>query len=165
MKTRSLLATGVAILLLAGCGQGNSSNSSASAPAPGTPANPRIVEITANDTMKYSLTTIDAKPGEELTVALTNTGSFPKEVMGHDWILLKAGSDPAAFSGAASTAKDTDYVPPSLKGEIIAQIGLLGPRKSDEVTFTVPATPGEYPYLCSFPAHYQAGMHGVLVVK
>ena len=34
-----------------------------------------------------------------------------------------------------------------------------------EITFTVPSEPGEYPYVCSFPAHYVAGMRGVLVVQ
>ena len=47
----------------------------------------------------------EAKPGEEITVILTNTGSQPKEVMGHNWILLKAGTDAGAFSTAAVAAK------------------------------------------------------------
>lgn len=162
MKTSCSIVAALAALLLSGCGQNSSPDSSV---APGTPASPRIVEITANDTMKYNLTTLEAKPGEELTVVLTNEGTVAKEIMGHDWILLKAGSDVATFDAAASQAKDTDYVPTALKDEIIAQIGLLGPRKSDQATFTVPSTPGEYPYLCTFPAHFQAGMHGFLVVK
>jgi len=162
MKTPVLLTPILAALLLAGCGQ---NNSPASSGASATPGGPRIVEITAGDTMKYSLTTIEASPGERLDVVLTNIGTIPKEVMGHDWVLLQAGSDATAFANAAATAKDTDYIPPSLKGQIIAQIGLLGPRKSDDVTFTAPTAPGEYPFLCTFPAHFLAGMHGVLVVK
>jgi azurin len=163
MKTSLLSTTVLAALLLSGCGQNSSSSSSAGASS--AQAGPREVEITANDTMKYNIDRIDAKPGETLTVILTNTGTVPKEVMGHDWVLLKAGTDVAAFSAAAATAKDTNYIPTSLAGEIIAQIGLLGPRKSDQVTFTVPAVPGQYPFLCTFPAHYQAGMKGFLVVQ
>ncbi len=163
MKTSSIPLAALIALALSGCGQGNSA--APAAPGPGTAASPRVVEITANDTMKYSLDTIDARPGEVLTVILTNNGTVPKEVMGHDWVLLAGGSDPVAFSAAASVAKDTDYVPAKLKGQILAMIGLLGPRKSDQVTFTVPSAPGSYPFLCSFPAHYQAGMHGNLVVK
>ncbi len=163
MKTSALPLAALVALALSGCGPGNSASPAAA--GPGTAASPRVVEITANDTMKYSLDTIDARPGEVLTVILTNNGTVPKEVMGHDWVLLSAGSDPVAFAGAASVAKDTDYIPQKLKGEILAAIGLLGPRKSDQVTFTVPAGPGTYPFLCTFPAHYQAGMHGNLVVK
>ena len=132
--------------------------------ASAAPAAPRVIEITANDTMKYSVTTITAKAGEELNVVLTNAGSMPKEAMGHNWVLLKAGTDVAAFAAAAMTAKDTDYVPPALKDQVIASIGLLGPRKSGEVTFKAPA-PGDYVFLCSFPAHFQIGMKGVLTVK
>ena len=53
----------------------------------------------------------------------------------------------------------------ALTGEIIAHIDMLGPRKSDEVDFKAPMTPGQYPFLCTFPAHYQTGMKGFLVVK
>ena len=115
--------------------------------------------------MKFNLNSIEAKPGEELKVVLTNIGTQPKEVMGHNFVLLKAGSDVAAFSAAAVASKATDYIPEALKGEIIAHTALLGPRKSDEVTFKVPDAPGEYPFLCTFPAHYQVGMKGVLTVK
>ena len=115
--------------------------------------------------MKFSVTSIEAKAGEELKIVLVNVGSQPKEVMGHNWVLLKKGSDTAAFSTAAATAKASDYIPAALQGEIIAHTALIGPRKSDEITFKAPTEPGDYPFLCSFPAHYQVGMKGVLTVK
>jgi azurin len=168
MNLRSPLAllslstlSAAALLLAAGCG----SKDSASAPAAAAPAGPRVVELTAGDTMKYNVTAIEAKPGEDIKVVLTNIGTQPVQVMGHNWVLLKAGSDVAAFDSAAVNAKDTGYIPPALKDEIIAHIDLLGPRKSGEAEFTVPTTPGDYPFLCTFPAHYQVGMKGVLTVK
>jgi azurin len=160
MKISTLCITIVTGLLIAGCGQKSSSGS-----AEGAPAGPRVIEISAGDTMKYSITAMEAKPGEALKVVLTNNGTLPKEVMGHNWILLKAGSDAAAFDAAASTAKATGYIPPSLTDEIIAHIDQLGPHQSGEVEFTAPTVPGDYPFLCSFPAHYQVGMHGILTVK
>lgn len=160
MKTNALFAVALAGLITAGCGQ-KESTASSSAPASG----PREIEITANDTMKYSLTSIEAKPGEDLKVVLTNIGTQPEQVMGHDWVLLKAGTDVAAYDAAALNAKDTGYIPASLNDEVIAKIGILGPRKSGEVEFKAPTTPGDYPYLCTFPAHYQAGMKGTLTVK
>lgn len=162
MKTPFLFITIAAALLSGGCGK----NDSAAPAAGGTAsAGPREIEITANDTMKYSVTSIEAKPGEDLDVVLTNAGSMPLEVMGHNWILLKSGSDAAAFSLAGSTHKETGYIAPELKDQVIAHIELLGPRKSGEAKFKAPSTPGDYPFLCSFPAHYQNGMHGVLTVK
>jgi azurin len=162
-------------LVLSGCGQKDSATAgAATAAAPAPVAGPRVIEITANDTMKYTIgdkqsgpdakLTIEAKAGEQLKIVLTNTGTLPKEAMGHNWVLLKAGTDVATFDGAAAMAKEQDYIPAALKDQIIASIGLLGPRKSGEVVFTVPA-PGEYPFLCTFPAHFQVGMKGTLVVK
>lgn len=162
MKLRLILTSALIALVTSGCGQ---KDSTATATATTAPAGPRTIEITAGDNMKFNVTTLEAKAGEKITVVLTNIGTQPKEVMGHNWILLKAGSDMDAFSKAAVLAKDSEYFPASLADQVLAHIPLLGPRKSGEVTFTVPSAPGEYPFLCSFPAHYQVGMKGVLVVK
>lgn len=115
--------------------------------------------------MKFSVTTIEAKPGEQLKVVLKNIGNLPKDAMGHNWVLLKKGSDPMAFANAAVAAKAQEYVPEALKNQVVAHTKLLGPKQNDEVTFTVPSETGDYPFLCSFPAHYVVGMKGVLTVK
>lgn len=126
-------------------------------------AAPREIEITANDQMKYSLATIEAKAGETLKVTLKNVGTLPKEAMGHNWVLLKPGTDINAFAMAAMTAKDQEYIPPAQKDKVVASIKVLGPKQTADVTFTVSA-PGEYVYLCSFPGHYML-MKGTLTVK
>jgi azurin len=154
------LALAVIAVLAAGCGQ----SSSPSAAAGGAAAGPREIDLTANDTMHYDTTALTASPGEALKVVLTNVGVSPITVMGHNWILLKPGTDYVAFATAASQAKDTGYIPAALQDQIIAKIDLLGPRKSGEADFNAPTTPGDYPYLCSFPAHY-LNMHGILTVK
>jgi azurin len=162
MKPRLLVLSALVALVSSGCGQKDASTASTAAPAA---ASGQTIEITAGDTMKYSVTQITAKPGEDLKVILTNNGTQPAEVMAHNWVLLKAGTDVAAFDAAAIGAKDTQYIPPALTNEIIAHIDMLGPRKSGEVDFKAPTTPGDYPFLCTFPAHYQVGMKGVLTVK
>jgi azurin len=161
MKTSLLFVAALAAILTSGCGQKDNSTTAAAA----APSGPRSVEITAGDTMKYSVTQIDAKPGEDLKVILTNIGTQPVTVMGHNWVLLKAGTDVAAFDAAALGAKDTNYIPAALADQMLAHIDLLGPRKSGEADFTAPTTPGDYPFLCTFPAHYQTGMRGTLTVK
>ena len=159
MNARLLLISAFVAFVTSGCGQKDASTSASNPPGP------REIDITAGDTMKYSITAIEAKPGEDIKVVLTNIGTQPKEVMGHNWVLLKAGSDVAAFDAAALSAKDTGYIPAALGDQIIAHIDLQGPRKSGEVEFKAPMTPGDYAFLCTFPAHYQAGMRGVLTVK
>ena len=126
---------------------------------------PRTILITANDNMKYSLTHIDAHPGETLHVQFRNEGTLPKDVMAHNWVLLKAGKDANAYAAAALQAKDQDYQPKALAADVLASIPLQGAHREGEVTFEVPAMPGKYTYLCSFPAHCQIGMRGELIVK
>lgn len=140
----------------------------AKAPATAKPvAGARTVEITGGDDMKFNLTTIQAKPGETLRVVLKSIGTLPKIAMGHNFVVVKLGTDIAAFNKAAMMASTTEYVPqdPTQKTQIIAATKLVGPGETVEVTFKVPAKAGSYPYLCTFPGHYAAGMKGELVVK
>ncbi len=123
------------------------------------------VSLVANDQMKFSVTRVEARPGQTVHVTLNNTGTMPKAVMGHNWILLKAGKDPIAYANAAMSAAGEDYQPKALTDQVIASIPLLGPKQDGETTFVAPAAPGTYYFLCSFPAHSQAGMRGALIVK
>ena len=150
-------------LIFSGCGK---KDETAAAPAPSAPANAvASFEFTANDSMKFNLARIEANAGQTVKVSMTNMGTMPKVAMGHNWVLLKKGSDVKVFADAAVTAAATDYVPAALADQVIAHTKLLGPKQSEEITFQAPAEPGEYPFLCSFPAHFLNGMKGVLVVK
>ena len=53
--------------------------------------------------MKFDVASITAAPVETIAVALTNACAFPKNVMGHNWVLLTADSAPTAFAAAAAT--------------------------------------------------------------
>ena len=138
----------------------------ASAPAATPVHDGRPIEITGNDTMKFSVTEITARPGEKLSVTLVNSGSTPKFSMGHNWVLVSAGIDIQHFLVTSAESVTTEYVPREALGEqVIAATRLLGPNERDTVTFTAPTTPGRYEFLCSFPGHYQVGMRGVLIVQ
>lgn len=125
----------------------------------------RTISITAGDNLRFSVTKIEAQPGERLQVQLHNAGTLPKNVMGHNWILLQAGQNPDAYAAAAMVAAADNYEPKKLMTEVLTGIPLLGPGETQTVTFTAPSAPGTYPYLCSFPAHCAAGMRGTLVVR
>ncbi|WP_040300266.1 azurin [Arcticibacter svalbardensis] len=109
------------------------------------------IVITASDQMKYDLTEIKVKAGEEVTLTLKNAGTMAKEAMGHNFVLLAQGADVAAFATEAMANKASDYIPTGSKA-ILVHTKLLGPGESDTITFTVPA--GEYEFICSFPGHY-----------
>jgi azurin len=125
----------------------------------------KTVTITATEQMKWDVTTIQAKPGEEIHVVLKATGSMPKVAMAHNFVLLKAGVNAQDVANAAMTARETDFIPESMKDKVIAHTGLAGGGESTEVTFKAPTKPGTYPYLCTFPGHFAVGMKGELVVK
>jgi len=137
----------------------------AAAPAAAAKGAGRAVELTGGDDMKYNVTTINAKPGEMIHVVLKSTGTIPKIAMAHNFVLLMLGADVDAFLKSAANAQATDYVPADQKAKVLASTKLAGPGETVEVTFKAPAKPGSYPYMCTFPGHYTAGMKGTLVVK
>ena len=133
------------------------------APAPGAPV--RTVVIIGNDTLKFNITRIDAKPGEVIHVQLRNEGTLPKDGMGHNWILLDNESEAVTYAMAAIPAREFCYMPKAEASHVLASITLLGPKEVGDVTFTAPTKPGKYPFICSCSGHSMAGMRGELVVK
>ena len=166
MKKQILVSLLAGSVILAGCGK-KQETAAAAASSPSVASAPvaAIFEVTANDTMKFNVTRLEVKAGQDVKVTMTNMGTLPKAAMGHNWVLLKKGADVKAFTDAAVMAAATDYVPAALADQVIAHTKLLGPKQSEEVSFKAPTEPGEYVFLCSFPAHYLTGMKGVLVVQ
>lgn len=152
-------------LLLTACGKKESTAAAPTAPSAPVAAARANFEVTANDTMKFSVTRIEVKAGQDVKITLTNIGNMPKAAMGHNLVILKKGSDAKAFVDASVTAMATDYIPATLADQVIAHTKLLGPKQTEELSFKAPTEPGEYPFVCTFPAHYLSGMKGVLVVQ
>jgi azurin len=169
MKKYLVFSLVAGALALTACGEKEESSAAApaSAPAAAAPAAPAVavLELTANDAMKFSVTHFEVAAGQDVKVILTNMGTMPKVAMGHNFVLLKKGSDVKAFADAAVAAAATEYIPASKTDQIVAHTKLLGPKQTDEITFKAPTEPGEYPFICSFPAHFLSGMKGVIVVK
>lgn len=178
---RTLLTAAMLLaLVFSGCAKKDSSDGASSGATAGTSASTsagsgtaakakgesgRAIEITANDQIKFSTNEIRAKAGEVLTVTLVNVGTMPKMSMGHNWVLLKEAKDVDAFVNDAAMAAATDYIPAARKEAVYAHTKMLGPKERDAVTFNAPQKPGRYPFLCSFPGHYQVGMKGDLIVE
>ena len=125
----------------------------------------RTIELTGTEKMKFDKEEIDAKPGETIRIVLKAVGTMPKTIMAHNFVLLKPGADAAEFNKAAFNARETGFLPPDKKDEIIAATALAGAGETVEVTFKAPAKPGNYNFICSFPGHFAMGMRGKLVVN
>jgi azurin len=128
-------------------------------------AAPRVVNILGTDDMRYSVTKIEAKAGEEIKVVLETKSAMPKDSMAHNFILLDPSVNVDAFVAAASVARNSGYVPKKFADKILAQTALAGGGEKVEVTFKAPAKPGTYLFICTFPGHYAGGMKGELIVK
>ena len=124
----------------------------------------RPVEIVVGDNMKFAPNAIAAKPGERLTVVLKDVGQMPKAAMGHNFVLMAKGADPKAYADKAAPLRDTEFIVPALKHQVLAFTRLVGPGETAEVTFTAPKEPGAYTFICSFPGHFAMGMKGTLTV-
>ena len=124
----------------------------------------RSVEIIVGDNMKFAPNVLAAKPGERITVVLKDVGQIPKAAMGHNFVLMAKGADPKAYADRAASARDTEFIVPALKEQVLAFTKLVGPGETAEATFTAPKEPGTYTFICSFPGHFAMGMKGTLTV-
>ena len=125
----------------------------------------RTITIGIDDSMKYSVTALTAKPGETLRVVLESTSTLPRLAMAHNFVLLAPGTNAAAFVKAGAKSRDTDFIVPADKAKVLAMTAMAGPAETVEVTFKVPARAGTYEFICTFPGHYTLGMKGTLTVK
>lgn len=120
------------------------------------------VKVTGNDMMQYNVKVIRVKEGQEVTIVLEHIGKMAANIMGHNVVILKQGTDIPAFGSEASAAKDSDYIPNGGK-DVIAHTKMIGGGETTSVTFTAPAK-GEYDFICSFPGHYGI-MQGKFIVE
>jgi azurin len=125
----------------------------------------RTIDIVATDEMKYSVTDITAQPGEEIRIRLISKGVIPKVAMAHNVVVLEIETDIETLLKEGGPHRDTDFIPPSMLQQVIAKTPLAGPGERVQIKFKVPEQPGDYPFLCTFAGHYQAGMKGTLTVK
>ncbi|MEO0510291.1 MAG: azurin [Verrucomicrobiota bacterium] len=121
-----------------------------------------VVLITGNDMMQFDVKEFTVKSGSKVTLVFKNTGKLPKAAMGHNVVILQAGTDKQKFATDSVKAADTDYVPLN-DSRVLAYTKLIGPGEEDTVEFTAPGV-GIYDFVCSFPGHIFANMAGIMKV-
>lgn len=119
------------------------------------------VVIEGNDLMQFNKKEIVVHAGQKVTLTLKHVGKMAKTAMGHNFVLLKKGTDLAKFAAEAMKAKDNDYIPS--QDNIIAYTKVIGGGEETTISFDAPEK-GEYDFVCSFPGHY-AMMKGKFIVK
>jgi azurin len=111
------------------------------------------------ETMAYDQTAFTVKTGQKVHVVLTNHAT--SQAMKHNWVLVNPGKEADVATAGMTAGEKANYVPAG-DANVLAHTPLSQPGGQVEVTFTAPA-PGTYPFICTFPAHYQT-MHGTLTV-
>lgn len=122
---------------------------------------PRAITITMRDGMRFDPPRFEAKPGEEISINLENADSTHQS---HNFVVTKPGQREAIVQQALALGEKgpaADFVPAA--DAVIAHSGLLTAEKKGTIQFTVPATKGVYPYVCSFPGHGMI-MYGAMYV-
>ncbi|HTO15293.1 MAG TPA: azurin [Edaphocola sp.] len=165
---KTIIAIASVAIFFASCGGDTEAPTTTEAPtvteAPATET-PAVQEITINgdDAMKFDVTELKAKAGQTIKLTLNHTGKAPVAAMGHNVVFLKMGVNVEDFAKAAIAAKDNDYIPKDMEGDVIAHTKTIGGGESTSIEFTAPAE-GVYDYICSFPGHHGT-MHGTLTVE
>ncbi|MDZ7694999.1 MAG: plastocyanin/azurin family copper-binding protein [Balneolaceae bacterium] len=118
---------------------------------------------TFNGKQYLMLNQIEARPGERIRIRLTTLSQLKPEMMSHNWVLLDQGVEAQAIVNASN--RENDYIPSERTEGIIAYTELAGQGETVEITFTAPEETGNYDFLCSFMAHFAAGMRGELIVQ
>lgn len=134
------------------------------APAPTTEVDGvAVLTLNANDQMQYDKKEFRVKAGQKVKLTLNHTGKMDIKTMGHNFVLLQAGIDPAFFAQAAAKSTESDHIPKSEEKNIIAHTKMIGGGESDTIEFEAPEA-GVYPFMCTFPGHWGV-MQGKFIVE
>ncbi len=120
-----------------------------------------IIIKTIKDQMKYDITEIKATPGEVLKIKFVNN-----DAMQHNLLLVSQGAlslvgNKAEIMAKEKDAAEKDYTPDM--NEVLYKIPMIDPGSEFELIIDVPEEMGDYPYVCTFPGHWQT-MNGILKV-
>jgi putative heme-binding domain-containing protein len=122
----------------------------------------RVLRLaTVPDQMLFDKERLAVRAGKPFEVIFENNDLMP-----HNFVIVQPGSleEVGALAEQQATqpgAQARNYVPESKK--ILVAGRLLLPRESQKLTFTAPAKPGIYPYVCTYPGHWRR-MFGALYV-
>jgi azurin len=113
---------------------------------------------TLGDELAYDVVEIRARAGSEITIDFVNhSGGMP-----HNLVFVNSDSDINPVGLAALEASKTDYIPQNQIDRIFGHTAMAGPGETVSVTLRVPAAPGTYPYICTYPGHFTV-MQGKLI--
>ena len=122
----------------------------------------RMIRIrTVEEEMRYDVPHFAVQAGKSVQVVLENHDLMPHNLVIAVPGALKEVAQLGLETGPRGGWKGLPYVPESDK--VLHATKMIASDQQDRITFTAPETPGEYPYVCTFPQHWYR-MYGVMVV-
>ena len=124
----------------------------------------RVVNIrTVKNEMKYDLTKFSVRAGETIELRLENL-----DFMQHNLIIISPGSLEKVGAAADQLAKNPKgaekfYIPDM--PEVLFSTELVNPQETVVKRFKIPDEPGIYPFICTFPGHWQIMQGQMEVLK
>jgi azurin len=110
--------------------------------------------------LKFDKTQLMVEAGTNVRLTFHNADDMP-----HNFLLSGIGQADKIGKEALQLGLDGEsmnYVPNS--PDVVVHTKLLAPDEIETIYFTAPESPGDYPFLCTFPGHYLT-MRGILTVK
>jgi azurin len=141
-------------------GPGGAAGSSLPAVAPKAPDVVLRLSVIPGQ-LKFDKAELNVAPGQLIEVVFTNP-----DVMQHNFVLGAPGSLNAIGEAGDKLATSPGgmaqgYIPDM--PQVLYSTKLLDPGQTVTFQFSAPTAPGQYPYVCTFPAHWRT-MNGMLNV-
>ncbi len=100
--------------------------------------------------MKYDENEIIVRPGEKVKIVFENGDDLP-----HNLVFCQPGTDTMTMAmkqmEKPEEALKRNWLPDDKR--ILLHSKMLNPHEKEELIFTAPEKPGDYPYVCTFPGH------------
>ncbi|MDR9410118.1 MAG: plastocyanin/azurin family copper-binding protein, partial [Balneolaceae bacterium] len=119
----------------------------------------QVITINAVSPMEFDVTDFEVKAGSRVQLVLNN----PTDLL-HNLLIVTPGNLEVVAQEALNMGlqgPQLDYVPQS--DEVLFHTSLVGINESQSIYFTAPDTPNDYPFVCTFPGHWQT-MQGTMTV-
>ena len=116
---------------------------------------------TLHEQMFFDKIQLVAEAGKPVELVFQNS-----DAMQHNWVLIQVGAADEIGLAAEKMPPQPDaqgrhYVPASPK--VLQATKMLNPNDTFRLRFDAPKEPGDYPFLCTYPGHWQR-MRGTLKV-
>lgn len=119
----------------------------------------QVITINAVSPMEFDVTDFEVEAGSRVQIVLNN----PTDLL-HNLLIVSPGTLESVAQNALNMGlqgPQLDYVPQS--EDVLFHTSLVGVNESQSIYFTAPDKADDYPYVCTFPGHWQT-MQGVMTV-